>query len=319
MVSGGNLITRNPAVHRPWSILANKTGCSDQSLSCLQQIPAQEIKRVVEENGLMFLPVFDSGMTVARNEMTSRKAIPMMIGSAFQDGLGAFPQNMDVESLINSIPLGASVRSQLVSSYKKGYTHGPGKEYTTPQYADAGFVTDLVFNCVSTAIFLLIHPQIPPFLQCLGLIMASPYQPATHVALNAAAKGNTLVYRYLYNATFDNLIWSYPPGVAHATEVPLVFGNLPPGSTPAQYALSNLMQTSWANFAKELNPGTGWVSILNSDGKANNEQDALNVLSVEAATRRQPVVERLMGNWGGAGRCYSLIDMTMGAVNLLPW
>jgi carboxylesterase type B len=150
LVSGGNLITRNPTVTRPWDILANKTGCAGrQSLSCLQQVPASEIKRVVEEHGLVFLPVFDSGMTVARNEMSSRKAIPLMIGSSYQDGLGAFQENTNIESVVNVLPFGQTIKNNLINRYKTAYPHGPGKEFSDSRYADAGFITDVAFNCVS--------------------------------------------------------------------------------------------------------------------------------------------------------------------------
>jgi carboxylesterase type B len=131
--------------------LANKTGCSgDKSLSCLQQVSAAEIKQAVEDNGLQFLPVFDNGVTVAGNELSSRKTVPLMIGSNYQDGLGVFPDDLDLESILKRIPLGETMKKGLINRYHATYPYGTGKEFRNLKYADAGLITDIVFNCVSS-------------------------------------------------------------------------------------------------------------------------------------------------------------------------
>jgi len=76
------------------------------------------------------------------------------------------------------------------------------------------------------------------------------------------------------------------------------------------------MQTSWANFAKALDPGPGLTKLVTRGG---NNQVALNVLNVEAGRVGKPVLRNLMGEWGGAGRCYSVVDGVLGFVNMLPW
>ena len=142
------------------------------------------------------------------------------------------------------------------------------------------------------------------------------HQPATHIALNAASKrGAGTVYRYIYNAIFSNIPWGPRPGVAHSSEVPLVWGNLPPGSTADEVALSQYIQTAWANFAKTLDPGTGWVKVTD----AGNDQLALNALTVAAAKVGKPAIKPLMGNYGGAGRCYPVLDAVYGALSAIRW
>jgi acetylcholinesterase len=127
------------------------------------------------------------------------------------------------------------------------------------------------------------------------------------------------VYRYFYNASFTNLNWSSLPGVSHASEMPMVFGTLPTNSTVDQISLSQLMQASWANFAKTLDPGPGWVRLSTGSGKQNNDQRALNVLNIQAGRQQQPVIESTMASWGGAGRCYPWLEVIYGAVGWLHW
>lgn len=85
-----------------------------------------------------------------------------------------------------------------------------------------------------------------------------------------AAKKPT--WRYVFNASFPSTNMSAALQVLpqkyrstdleafHTSEIAYVFGNLPPGSSPDQFALSASIQSAWANFAKDpYGKGPGWA------------------------------------------------------------
>ena len=73
-------------------------------------------------------------------------------------------------------------------------------------------------------------------------------------------------FRYYFNISFPNLQPLTAFGgtdlqAYHSSEIPLVFGNLPPNSTADEIALSQTMQTAWANFAKSPANGPGFQAV----------------------------------------------------------
>lgn len=93
-------------------------------------------------------------------------------------------------------------------------------------------------------------------------------QPAANIARTTAQLGGP-VYRYRYDAYFTDITWSNPPGVAHGTEIPIVWGNLNLSmATQDEMTLSDTMQTAWANFAKDPTspPLPCWRPVINGTG-----------------------------------------------------
>lgn len=85
--------------------------------------------------------------------------------------------------------------------------------------------------------------------------------PQAKWAEDTASIGNP-TWRYYYNASFTNT-QAYPNlGAYHASEIPIVFGTRQEaGTTTQEYALSNAMRSTWANFAKNPQRGPGWNQI----------------------------------------------------------
>lgn len=67
------------------------------------------------------------------------------------------------------------------------------------------------------------------------------------------------VSRYLYNASFPHTTPFPDAGAFHGAEILVVFGTHSPDSATAQQkALSQYIQTAWAEFAKNPTSGRGW-------------------------------------------------------------
>lgn len=60
------------------------------------------------------------------------------------------------------------------------------------------------------------------------------------------------IWRYFWNASFENLELFPGSGVYHASDIRPVFGNIDPDSTEFEIMLSQLAQSTWASFAKGL-------------------------------------------------------------------
>jgi len=81
----------------------------------------------------------------------------------------------------------------------------------------------------------------------------------THFAADGhAKKAPTYIYRFNHRSACQGFAQFAVPGVYHGAEIMYVFGSpLTTASclyTPRESALSDRMQTMWANFAKNLNP-----------------------------------------------------------------
>src|ERR1700761_2059577 len=90
-----------------------------------------------------------------------------------------------------------------------------------------------------------------------------PQPQALHA--NATAAANVSTWRYYFNATAppNTLPPKYPNlGTFHGLDVYLAFGlYLPFNVTPAEYALSNYIRRTWANFAKNPDLGPDWNEV----------------------------------------------------------
>lgn len=90
-------------------------------------------------------------------------------------------------------------------------------------------------------------------------------QPAK-IVTNASVGEQIPTWRYYFNATIPNLQpEGYPTlGAFHGADLDMVWGTYPTvNATDQEVALSAVMQTAWANFAKGPMRGPGWEA---SDG-----------------------------------------------------
>jgi cholinesterase len=80
--------------------------------------------------------------------------------------------------------------------------------------------------------------------------------PAANRA-NVSVSAGLPTWRYRYFGSFENLRLTTEPnsGAYHASEVPVLFGDLPPDSTEDEIAVGNYMRGAWASFAKDPNMG----------------------------------------------------------------
>ncbi|KAF7876484.1 hypothetical protein EAF04_001574 [Stromatinia cepivora] len=226
---------------RSWNSLASGLGCPNTSsaLACVRAVDALTIKSYIEHARLSFQPVVDNVTRVSNPQV--RRAnhqianVPVLIGSNAQEGTAfVYGQNNITAALQFLFPGNTTLQAEVFTAYPVGQDG-----LNTPADVVAKIYTDMIFQC-----------------------------PSGIVANSSSAAGYPTC-RYYYNATFAN-IQPFPGlGAYHSSEIPLVFGNLPANSTPAEISLSALMQKSWADFAKNPQVGTGWKK-LNINAGDNN-------------------------------------------------
>lgn len=138
--------------------------------------------------------------------------------------------------------------AQMQQKLRDAYPVGSDQEFASDFDAASQIATDMAFTC------------------------------PTGLEANISSNAGFNTWRYVFNASFPNTQVFDGAGVYHASEIPLVFGNLPMGSnTPAptteEMQLSNMMQQAWADFAKNPDEGPGWAAV---DG--NSEESMLGVI-----------------------------------------
>ncbi|KAK7956538.1 uncharacterized protein PG986_005760 [Apiospora aurea] len=87
--------------------------------------------------------------------------------------------------------------------------------------------------------------------------------PTSRVAQDAAFRLGLPVWWSWFNATFPNTALREGLGVYHSSESPVVFGSYPQVNATAEEArVSAVMQTAWADFAKDsFGVGLGWEPV----------------------------------------------------------
>ena len=242
-----------------WSELATAVECSNDDaaaeLSCMQAVNATVLQQTVEQLSLNFFPV---------NDGITQSATPLV--DAIKDGKGSrIPLLLGTNEYEGSL---------FVAPYIQSAIDADGKVNTTmlaSTIESFGILPDAISGVVKPFLdsLLLISPS--HLLKSLSTIVTSlifkcPAKEMAHAHLYAS---DMPVYRYLYSATFENtqqghlipLLDITNIGAYHSAEIPIVFGtysvydSISP-STEDQKALSRVMQTHWAGFAKNpSNPG----------------------------------------------------------------
>ncbi|PLB48413.1 Carboxylesterase [Aspergillus steynii IBT 23096] len=235
----------------------NKTSTEADELKCMQSINGSLIHEVVQKYALSFLPVNDNitqratPLLDARSEEPSAD-VPIIIGSnsyegslmsatffgtALQpNGSLSFPTIMQLLTGFLGPDLAASIQGNVTAAF--------AQSPRTLFFYLAQYITYLLFQC-----------------------------PANLVS-HANAKAGSSTYRYYFDATFPDTQNSfiYPAlnitniGAYHSAEISLVFGTYSVfggNATDDEVALSQFMQRSWADFAKDpyAPEAPGWPEV----------------------------------------------------------
>lgn len=237
-----------------WEILIAQLNCSSATsqLACARAAPATTIKSIIEQNVLTFAPAFDN-VTAVNNSAPSFSSgtaakVPFMIGTTYQEGRPfAYEYLLDLPSLTLEEFVNAEIPNQPVLDQAIEAAYQRPLYDNSSYFEISAFFTDLSFLCPAAA---------------LSNIASSKYD----------------VWRYFYNASFPNLQVFPDAGVYHASEIPLIFGTYPFFNTiPQEITLSQYMQKTWANFAKNPSAGPGWPKLGSNRGTELADIGAFNI------------------------------------------
>ncbi|GAB1199964.1 hypothetical protein APSETT444_009324 [Aspergillus pseudonomiae] len=223
-----------------WKALVNATNCHNKNeLECVRAIPAKRLNEIAERKMLTFAPIPD-GITWPKNAHQNRlnstddpsqvARVPVLIGSNADEGQTVVVgQNATEARAFLGGVLGNN--TALLHAILKEYPLGtPGVK--TERDRIAKILTEFGFQC-----------------------------PAQRVANDSASAGID-AWLYYFNATFPNTNPLAGSGAFHSAEVDLVFGTYDEkGATKLQKELSQLMQKTWADFARNPSAGPGWETV----------------------------------------------------------
>ncbi|KAH7409040.1 liver carboxylesterase 1 precursor [Cadophora sp. MPI-SDFR-AT-0126] len=210
-----------------WNQLVKSTRCTNAAsqIGCVRQVPANQIKNIIEQNSIGFGPVED-GVTYTANtraKFFARTAadVPLLHGTNSNEGR-VFAHLVGIG---NGTPQPTGYSKAILAFY-------PTELANIPFELISQIITDLIFTCTTSSL-------------------------TTVTALNGYD-----TWRYYYEGVFPNLQVFEDAGAFHASEIPQVFGNyFTLGATTQQIGLSKYIQTAWANFAKEPQKGPGWPKL----------------------------------------------------------
>ncbi|KAF2996763.1 hypothetical protein E8E14_003317 [Neopestalotiopsis sp. 37M] len=222
-----------------WNSIVAQLNCTSSSnstdveLACMRTVGSSTIQSALSNAGsLTFTPVNDNVTQLEFPEKARREGriarVPILTGQTANEGtLFQDPTITSLDEFIADYPTLESVESDLASAYS---TTDSG--FATQFDADSAIDTDAEWTCsISRIVGLSSQLDIP-------------------------------IWRYYFNATFPNTeIEGY--GVYHSAELPLVFGTFEASTaTMDELQLSSVMQTAWADFAKDpWGTGPGWPRI----------------------------------------------------------
>jgi carboxylesterase type B len=215
-----------------WELLSEQLGCDKpknglSQLQCVQSAPADQIRSIIDTQLLSFSPIIDNrtlSLTFddAVNQGTAAK-VPILIGTNANEGTVLAPVMPSSEILMTSfVGNDSKALSAAFGSYPQNLTSAQLK---------AAIVTDYTYTCITSEI------------------------------AHTLEKAGYDVWRYHFEAVFENNQPFPGAGAWHTSEIPLVFGNVPLDSTALQRRLSETMQRAWVDFVKDPALGPGWLSV----------------------------------------------------------
>lgn len=240
---GGATLHDDPTYAKSWTTLVSALNCTTGDnaveLACVRRADALVIQNLMNVNSLVFGSTIDNVTVVpaprAQKSAGNSSRVPVLMGTNAQEGrlfdYGQSNLTAFLNNLLHNDELG------IPDAIHKAYDGAFPDVFSEISQ----ITTDLEFGCTCAAAAQLSYSQGIP------------------------------TWRYYYNATFSN-IQPFPNlGVYHTSEIPIVFGSVPP-ITAQEYALSDYMQTAWAKFAKDPYTGPGWprynasLGVLGANG-----------------------------------------------------
>lgn len=249
-----------------WGKVVSEANCSQaDGFECLVALPADTLKRIVEEKALPFFPVHDGGVTWAdepgKERLQSKEnpdsiaQVPLLIGSNSDEGSLYVRGDYNVEGNLNNSLSPATPSSSLIA---------PNSSSVDRNDQLSKLFTELVIQC-----------------------------PASKTAKDSKEVGIP-TWRYLYDASFPNTEIFPGAGAYHSSEIVTVFGTFPrEGATAFQLELSRYMQKAWADFAKNPSNGPGWeqtpdVAVLGKGAKPGESDENRKLMTLQPSSEVDP-------------------------------
>jgi carboxylesterase type B len=135
-----------------WEKLGKELGCTgNRTLTCLSGdgIKPEQIKKVIEDNNLIFNPVADNRTLISspavRRSMGAIARVPVLIGSNSQEGRVFVQGQSDIKKYVQTT-FGNNIT--VVKAVLDAYPVGKS-DLSTPFDAIAQIMTEYSFQCVS--------------------------------------------------------------------------------------------------------------------------------------------------------------------------
>ncbi|KAJ5217845.1 Alpha/Beta hydrolase protein [Penicillium citrinum] len=220
--------TTRKQYNQSWQKLLDRTNCtSGDTIKCLREVPARELKRIATNETLVFGPIPDD-YTMAKHprqrrlnsthDESSIARVPVLIGSNGDEAITTIIGQNDTRKFLQ--PYFGNLTDALLAKYPLG---SPGGSYRARKIIS----------------------------YCDGISNTMLYA-------NESAIAGIPTWRYLFNASFPNNEKGY--GAYHTSEIPFVFGTYPQqNKTHFEEEVSKSMQKAWADFAKDPYKGPGWA------------------------------------------------------------
>lgn len=274
--SGGDTLTLDPANStESWMKAVEVAKCSGgDALKCMRDLPASQLKEIVERNALDFGPKADGGITLAnnprrmriesKNDTTLIARVPLLIGTTADEGRLEQLKGIDFESALAQLIPSDAVSEELVEMLRKAYAIGsPG-----------------IYN---------------EFDQITKLVTEFGAQCQAKLTSEDSAEAGVNTWRYVYNASFANTETFPGSGAYHGSELGVLFGTYPQeGSTEFQREVSYQIQDAWGSFVRDPSNGPGWdpvprVGIIRGEirpGDTDTDMKTLTVVDSEEIDTR---------------------------------
>lgn len=268
-----------------WKKLVTLTNCTcDAELECVRNLPANQIKEVVERNALSFYPIHDGGATWADRGRRDRlqsvvvpnrvARVPILIGSNADEGKTFVFGETDTTKFLTTL-LGPLANPVVIATIIAAYPIGsPGITNSNDQIAT--IYGEFAFQCTGAT-----------------------------VAADSSLVGIP-TWSYYYNASFPNADIFPGSGAYHAAEIPTIFGTYPTkGATPFQKTTSKALQKAWASFAKNPTNGPGWsrfpnIGVLGGGARLEVSDDTGRVPIVDGSAARALLIHKRCGLYKAA-------------------
>lgn len=225
----------SPTTSSTWDQLATLFNCTGSKLACLRAANSTAILQVVQNQNFDFEPTRDN-VTAVSDPVARRRAnrvarVPNLQGSNANEGrVFGFGQFNFTDYAVQLFPNSTSQVQRILAAYPSGPSLPTEYDQVSASITDADFQC----NCALTA--------------------------------NLSANAGIPTWRYLYNATFDNLqsarSFGLNLGAYHSSEIRSTFGTYPTANlTTQQYALSQSMMSAWGRFVRNPLAGPGWNAL----------------------------------------------------------